>query len=189
MMEETRRFFASLSRGMEQGQRNVLNEILERFTKELQLDETTAKGCLQELVEGDLVRYFAQPKFMTANWPGRVGWVRNLMVVDRTGMGRHRMEEAAARVTRQLQTQQGRLDENGLTRDRLGRFVKPVRPEDVRQKERENHPLSPYEWSDEEGRRFYDDDVDGQVRIPATAAPRPSAQSVWNVMKGEWAGG
>ena len=58
---------------------------------------------------------------------------------------------------------------------------------DMRGEQRNNHPLSEFEWTDKEsGLRFYDDPLEGMVNIPDDAPPRPGAKAEWNVLSGEW---
>lgn len=50
---------------------------------------------------------------------------------------------------------------------------------------RRNRPLSPYEWTDADGWRYYE--VEGSVRaIPRDAAPRPSDTATWNFISMQW---
>ena len=82
----------------------------------------------------------------------------------------------------------GRKDDNGIARDKRGRFA-PERPlpEDIRERQRSNHPLGEFEWSDPATRqRYYDDPEEGLVAIPCNAPPRPTKNARWNVLRKAW---
>ena len=50
---------------------------------------------------------------------------------------------------------------------------------------RSNRPISPYEWVDD-GKRYYQDVLDGLTFIPADAEPRPTDTAIWNLVDHEW---
>ena len=94
---------------------------------------------------------------------GRLAWLRNLL---KSAHGKELMRKAAeaGRQRRAIQQQQALA----LVKEK-------------------NRPLSPYEWTDpDSGTRFYEDDTEGQVTIPADAPPRPSEEAFWNVFKKSW---
>lgn len=53
---------------------------------------------------------------------------------------------------------------------------------------RQNRPLSPHEWQEPDGSRYYEDAADGIVLIPADAAPRPTEDAHWNRFAKAWKG-
>ena len=88
----------------------------------------------------------------------------------------------------QRQRRTGKKDDNGIARDKRGRFA-PERPpaEDIRERQRSNHPLGEFEWSDPATRqRYYDDPEEGLVAIPCNAPPRPTKNARWNVIRKAW---
>lgn len=115
------------------------------------------------LVNELLVPYFAgQERFMKTGHTGRLCWLNNLM---KTTHGKHLLNKAA--------------EENRRRREQAAA--------ENRSKQRDNHPLNEFEWTDPEtGMRFYDDKAEGAVLIPADAPPRPSANAVWNVLRQNW---
>lgn len=110
-----------------------------------------------------LIPYFAsQTRFMKSNHIGRLCWLGNLL---KSAHGQHLLNDAAkdSRLKREQQTR------------------------DTRKNQRDNHPVSEFEWTDPEtGTRFYDDDDEGTVNIPEDALPRPSAKAIWNVLSNQW---
>ena len=116
------------------------------------------------LVNELLIPHFAkQEKFLKMKHNGRLAWLKNLL---RSAHGKELMKKAAeaGRQRRCLMKQQALAE--------------------IKEK---NRPLSPYEWTDpESGTRFYEDDAEGRVAIPADAPPRPSEEAFWNVFKKSW---
>ena len=54
------------------------------------------------------------------------------------------------------------------------------------QQRRQQRPISPHEWQEPDGSRYYDDPADGLMLIPADAPPRPSAEAHWNKFTKQW---
>ena len=110
-----------------------------------------------------LIPYFAsQTRFMKSNHIGRLCWLGNLL---KSAHGQHLLNDAAK--------------DSRLKREQQAR--------DTRKNQRDNHPVSEFEWTDPEtGTRFYDDDDEGTVNIPENALPRPSAKAIWNVLSNQW---
>ena len=176
MEEAIKEFFHQLNVERKNGTRNVLDDIIDRFVDKFMLERSFAVQCLVELVNNDLIHHFDQPKFNGLNHDGRTAWLYNLMVLDKSGMGKRKMREAIDRV-------------NGvvpIAKEEKQLSPSP-QPEDIRRKQRDNHPISQYEWTDEAtGLRFYDDATDGQLMIPPNAPPRPTDSCTWNVIRLGW---
>jgi len=68
------------------------------------------------------------------------------------------------------------------------RKLEIVQSEANAQKEAEmlNRPISPYEWQDPQGARWYITPKGERQPIPAEAEPRPSETSTFNYIKGQW---
>lgn len=116
------------------------------------------------LVNELLIPHFSkQEKFLKMKHNGRLAWLRNLL---KSAHGKELIRKAAeaGRQRRCLMKQQALAE--------------------IKEK---NRPLSPFEWTDpESGTRFYEDDAEGRVTIPADAPPRPSEEAFWNVFKKSW---
>ena len=54
------------------------------------------------------------------------------------------------------------------------------------QQRRQNRPISPHEWQEPDGSRYYDDPADGLMLIPNDAPPRPSENAHWNKFVSLW---
>lgn len=155
-------FFHLINEAPEQKEQ-ILTPLIDWFQLHERLTRSNAYDNLVYLVNELLVPYFvSQIRFMKSNHVGRLCWLRNLL---KSPHGQHLLNDAA----------------------RAGRLR---REQDIREKrinQRNNHPVSPFEWTDEEtDLRFYDDEAEGAVNIPDGAQPRPSEQAVWNVLSGSW---
>lgn len=141
----------------------ILTPLINWFQLHEGLTRSHACENLVYLVNELLIPYFAsQARFMKSNHVGRLCWLNNLM---KSAHGQHLMNDAA-RGSREKRAETAR--ENRIN-------------------QRNNHPVSEFEWTDPEtGMRFYDDDLEGAVNIPEEAQPRPSAEAVWNVLSKEW---
>lgn len=141
----------------------ILTPLIDLFEKEEGLTRNHACENLVILVNELLIPYFVvQPRFMKSNHVGRICWLNNLL---KSAHGKHLMNEAAKK-GREKRAQAIQENQNNL---------------------RNNHPLSQFEWTDpESGMRLYDDEIEGVVNIPEDAAPRPSAEAVWNVLSHIW---
>ncbi|WP_299096230.1 hypothetical protein [uncultured Bacteroides sp.] len=141
----------------------ILTPLINWFQLHEGLTRKHACENLIYLVNELLIPYFAsQARFMKSNHTGRLCWLNNLL---KSAHGQHLMNDAArgSREKRAETAQENRINQ------------------------RNNHPLSEFEWTDPEtGMRFYDDDLEGAVNIPEEAQPRPTAEAVWNVLSQEW---
>lgn len=141
----------------------ILTPLIDSFQQKEGLTREDACANLVYLVNELLVPYFAsQERFMKSTHVGRLCWLNNLL----KSAGGLRMLKDAADAGR---------------RKRLQCIA------DMRGEQRNNHPLSEFEWTDKEsGLRFYDDPLEGMVNIPDDAPPRPGAGAEWNVLSGKW---
>ena len=141
----------------------ILTPLINWFQLHEGLTRSHACEDLVYLVNELLIPYFAgQARFMKSNHIGRLCWLNNLL---KSAHGQHLMTDAArgSREKRVETAQENRINQ------------------------RNNHPVSEFDWTDPEtGMRFYDDDLEGAVNIPEEAQPRPSAEAVWNVLSKEW---
>lgn len=145
----------------------ILVPLIGHFQQQEGSDRPQACRMLVCLVNEHLIPYFAsQPKFMNINHKGRTAWLVNLL---KSPHGQ-RLINTAAQATR-LKCKQEATENSLKQRNELRSF----------------HPLSPHEWTDRESNlRFYEDETEGTVLIPAGATPRPDATALWNVLAEEW---
>lgn len=141
----------------------ILTPLIDQFEKEEGVTRNHACENLVILVNEFLIPHFVvQPRFIKSTHVGRICWLNNLL---KSAHGKQLMNEAAQN-GRKKRAQTIQENQNNL---------------------RNNHPLSQFEWTDPESEmRFYDDDIEGAVNIPTDAAPRPSAEAVWNVLSHIW---
>ena len=162
--EEGRKFFHEINTNPEQ--KAELLEPLIHFFQDQEAGVPREEACADVvyLVDELLIPHFvAQERFVRMKHTGRLAWLRNLL---KTAHGKELMRKAAeaGRQRRALQQQQAQAEVM-----------------------LNNRPLSPYEWTDpESGTRFYEDDIEGRVTIPANAPPRPSDAAFWNVIQRCW---
>lgn len=162
--EEGKRFFHEINVNPKE-KAEILTPLI-AFFEQQEPGTTHEEACADVvyLVNELLIPHFiAQEKFLRMKHNGRLAWLRNLL---RTSHGKELMKKAAeaGRQRRGLQKQQALAE--------------------VR---KNNRPLSPYEWMDPTtGTRFYDDAVEGRVRIPPEAPPRPGERAFWNVIQQCW---
>ena len=162
--EEGRKFFHELNANPAE-KAEVLQPLITFFQQQapdLPREEACADGVY--LVNELLIPHFiAQERFLHMKHNGRLAWLKNLL---RSAHGRELLKKAAeAGKQRRLTQKQQALAEVKL----------------------KNRPLSPHEWTDPvSGPRFYEDDSEGVVTIPAEAPPRPSEKAFWNVIKCSW---
>ncbi len=172
-MEEAKLFFHLINSSPEQKQQ-LLTPLITRF-RQLDPGLSREEACqnLVCLVNEHLVPHFAaQPRFLKTKHAGRTVWLINLL---KSAHGQSLLKQAAQTAAHTRQAAERQASERAAQR--------------TREEQRSNHPLSPHEWTDaESGMRFYDDDAEGTVLIPAEAIPRPSATSVWNVLSNQWVG-
>ena len=141
----------------------ILTPLINWFQLHEGLTRKHACENLVYMVNELLIPYFAsQARFMKSNHTGRLCWLNNLL---KSAHGQHLLNDAA----------------------RGGRQKREQAVQENRTNQRNNHPLSEFEWTDpESGMRFYDDTIEGAVNIPDEAQPRPSAEAIWNVLSKEW---
>lgn len=141
----------------------ILTPLINWFQTHEGLTRKHACENLVYMVNELLIPYFAsQARFMKSNHTGRLCWLNNLL---KSAHGQHLLNDAA-RGSRQKREQAA---------------------QENRTNQRNNHPLSEFEWTDpESGMRFYDDVDEGTVNIPEEAQPRPSAKAIWNVLSNQW---
>ncbi|WP_373733244.1 hypothetical protein [Bacteroides heparinolyticus] len=161
-MGEARKFFHLINQNENQKARYLLR-LIDRFEQEEGVERAVAREMLVAMVNKELIPHFdAQERFKSTGHPGRLRWLENLL---KTPGARTMMDRAAAEVREQQR------------KDALEKC----------RRRQENRPLCEFEWMDPEtGIRFYEDDIEGSVRIPKEAPPRPSATAVWNVLSKEW---
>ena len=161
-LETARNFFHLINKNRVDKMR-ILTPLIDSFQQKEGLAREDACANVVYLVNELLVPYFAsQERFMKSTHVGRLCWLNNLL----KSAGGLRMLKDAADAGR---------------RKRLQYIA------DMRGEQRNNHPLSEFEWTDKEsGLRFYDDPLEGMVNIPDDAPPRPGAKAEWNVLSGEW---
>lgn len=157
-----REFFHQLNESPEQ-RSQTLTPLIDRFQQQEGITREHARENVIYLVNELLIPYFAsQPHFLRTSHAGRLAWLNNLL---KSAHGSHLIAQTAQACRTQ------RLALAAENRSRL----------------RDNHPLSPYEWTDPAtSSRFYDDKDEGMVPIPTDAPPRPSPTAVWNVISREW---
>lgn len=157
-----REFFHQLNESPEQ-RSQTLTPLIDRFQQQEGITREHARENVIYLVNELLIPYFAsQPHFLRTSHAGRLAWLNNLL---KSAHGSHLIAQTAQACRTR------RLAQAAENRSRL----------------RDNHPLSPYEWTDPAtSSRFYDDEDEGMVPIPADAPPRPSDTAVWNVISREW---
>ena len=141
----------------------ILTPLINWFQLHEGLTRKHACENLVYMVNELLIPYFAsQARFMKSNHTGRLCWLNNLL---KSAHGQHLLNDAA----------------------RGGRQKREQAAQENRTNQRNNHPLSEFEWTDpESGMRFYDDVDEGTVNIPEEAQPRPSAKAIWNVLSNQW---
>lgn len=171
--EEAKLFFHLINSSPEQ-KKHMLTPLITRF-QQLDPGLSREEACqnLVCLVNEHLIPHFAsQPRFLKTKHAGRIVWLINLL---KSAHGQSLLKQAAQTAAHTRQAAERQACERAAQR--------------TREEQRCNHPLSPHEWTDtESGIRFYDDDTEGTVLIPAEAIPRPSATSVWNVLSSQWVG-
>lgn len=162
--EEGRKFFHEINTNPAE-KAEVLQPLITFFQQqELEMPREEACTDVVYLVNELLIPHFtAQEKFLRMKHNGRLAWLKNLL---KTTHGRELVKKAA---------EAGKLRRSLLRKQAL---------DEVKQN---NRPLSPYEWMDPETKtRFYEDESEGTMVIPAGAPPRPSDSAFWNVIKKSW---
>lgn len=162
--EEGRKFFHELNANPAE-KAEVLQPLITYFQQqEPDLPREEACADVVYLVNELLIPHFiAQERFLHMKHNGRLAWLKNLL---RSAHGRELLKKAAETGKQRRLTQK----QQALAEVKL-----------------KNRPLSPHEWTDPvSGTRFYEDDSEGVVTIPAEAPPRPSEKAFWNVIKCSW---
>lgn len=162
-------FFHRINHDPEQKAR-ILLPLVDRFQQQEHSDRSQACRTLVCLVNEQLIPYFTRhPQFPKIAHEGRLSWLENLL---KSPYGSRMMTEA--------------MHSSRQKRERASPPPKPEPPADLRG----FRPLSPYEWTDRASeRRFYDDDEEGFIPLPADAPPRPAATAQWDVLSRQWKGG
>lgn len=144
-------------------------EVLEPLIRYFQLQEAGVpreEACIDVvyLVNELLIPHFvAQEKFLKMKHNGRLAWLKNLL---KSAHGKELMKRAAVS-GRQRRALKQQKEQTELILN--------------------NRPLSPYEWTEpKSGIRFYEDELEGRLMIPADAPPRPSDTAFWNVIQKSW---
>ena len=162
--EEGKKFFHEIKMNPKE-KTEYLEPLISHFQQQ-EAGVSREEACVDVgyLVNELLIPHFInQEKFLSMKHSVRLAWLRNLL---KSAHGKELMRKAAeaGRQRRAIQQQQALA----LVKEK-------------------NRPLSPYEWTDpDSGTRFYEDDTEGQVTIPADAPPRPSEEAFWNVFKKSW---
>lgn len=162
--EEGRKFFHEIKTDPQQ-KAEFLDPLIAFFMQqEAGVPREEACADLVFLVNELLIPHFiAQERFLRMKHNGRLSWLRNLL---KTAHGKELVKKAAeaGRQRRTLKRQQAQAEVM-----------------------LNNRPLSPHEWMDpKSGTRFYEDELEGRVVIPADAPPRPSDGAFWNVIQQCW---
>lgn len=162
--EEGKKFFHAIKMNPNE-KAEYLDPLIRHFQQqEAGVPREEACADVVYLVNELLIPHFVkQEKFLKMKHNGRLAWLKNLL---KSAHGKELMKKAAeaGRQRRCLMKQQALAE--------------------IKEK---NRPLSPYEWTDpESGTRFYEDDAEGRVAIPADAPPRPSEEAFWNVIQQCW---
>lgn len=163
-LEEGRKFFHDIKMNPVERKEYIEPLIAYFLAQEAGLPREEACNDVGYLVNELLIPHFVkQEKFLRMKHNGRLAWLRNLL---KSGHGKELMRKAAE-AGRQLRVQKRQ-------QARAEVMLK-------------NRPISPYEWMEPvSGKRFYEDDVEGRVTIPAEAPPRPSEDAFWNVIQQCW---
>jgi len=147
----------SLMKPMKNG---IEQHSVEHFTKE------QAKEIIRALMYDQIKPYFLeQPDFFRySSFTSRKAWLQNLIY---SRFGQKLM--AAARKTCKA------------------RWNRDKRKQEAQQAAniRNNRPLSPHEWM-ENDIRYYDDPEEGTLIIPSDAPPRPSSDAIWDKFRSMW---
>ena len=162
--EEGKKFFHEIN--IRPTEKAEVLEPLIRFFQQQEAGVPREEACVDVvyLVNELLIPHFiAQEKFLKMKHNGRLAWLKNLL---KSAHGKELMKRAAeAGRQRRVLKQQKEQIEVILN----------------------NRPLSPYEWTEpKSGIRFYEDELEGRVMIPADAPPRPSDTAFWNVIQKSW---
>lgn len=147
----------SLVKPMKNGieQRNV-----EHFTDE------QAREIIRVLMYDHVKPYFMEQQdfFRYTSMTSRKAWLQNLLY---SRFGQKLM--AAARKTCKARWNRNKRRQEAETAANV----------------RNNHPLSPFEWM-EDNTRYYDDPEEGIISIPSEAPARPSSTAIWNKFSNSW---
>lgn len=172
-------YFRGLIQNAQAAQREPMEMLLYRFQQPLTPEKGQAKGfgltpeqahdLLLLMIDKELAPHFARDRqFMSPNRikdpSQRIYQVKNYIKKYSTDMATRsyrlwlKQNAEKERAAAQLATQQ----------------------------RRQQRPISPHEWQEPDGSRYYDDPADGLMLIPADAPPRPSAEAHWNKFTKQW---
>lgn len=178
-IQSAKLYFRTLIHNPDARQREPIEYLIWRFTQPEHPSPGKAKGfgltpqqayeVLTILIDKELAPHFARDqKFMAPqkvmNPAGRIYQV--MAYVKRYS---NRMQE---RAFKQWKSHAEECNQRALCR--------------LAEQERDNHPLSPHEWTDTNGIRWYESASGKKHRIEEEAPPRPSATSVWNFISNSW---
>lgn len=172
-------YFRGLIQNAQAAQREPMEMLLYRFQQPLTPEKGQAKGfgltpeqaheLLLLMIDKELAPHFARDRqFMSPNRikdpSQRIYQVKNYIKKYSTDM--------ATRSYRQW------LKQNAEKERAAAQLAT--------QQRRQQRPISPHEWQEPDGSRYYDDPADGLMLIPADAPPRPSAEAHWNKFAKKW---
>lgn len=172
-------YFRGLIQNAQAAQREPMEILLYRFQQPLTPEKGQVKGfgltpeqaheLLQLMIDRELAPHFARDRqFMSPNRikdpTQRIYQVKNYIKKFSTDM--------ATRSYRQW------LKQNAEKERAAAQLAT--------QQRRQNRPISPHEWQEPQGNRYYQDPADGVVLIPNDAPPRPSAEAHWNKFASLW---
>lgn len=172
-------YFRGLIQNAQAAQREPMEMLLYRFQQPLTPEKGQAKGfgltpeqahdLLLLMIDKELAPHFARDRqFMSPNRikdpSQRIYQVKNYIKKYSTDM--------ATRSYRQW------LKQNAEKERAAAQLAT--------QQRRQQRPISPHEWQEPDGSRYYDDPADGLMLIPADAPPRPSAEAHWNKFTKQW---
>lgn len=172
-------YFRGLVQNDQAAQREPMEMLLYRFQQPLTPEKGQAKGfgltpeqaheLLLLMIDKELAPHFARDRqFMSPNRikdpSQRIYQVKNYIKKYSTDM--------ATRSYRQW------LKQNAEKERAAAQLAT--------QQRRQQRPISPHEWQEPDGSRYYDDLADGLMLIPADAPPRPSAEAHWNKFTKQW---
>lgn len=172
-------YFRGLIQNAQAAQREPMEMLLYRFQQPLTPEKGQAKGfgltpeqaheLLLLMIDKELAPHFAR---------------------DRQFMSPHRIKDPSQRIY-QVKNYIKKYSTDMATRSYRQWLKQNAEKERAAaqlatQQRRQQRPISPHEWQEPDGSRYYDDPADGLMLIPADAPPRPSAEAHWNKFASSW---
>lgn len=172
-------YFRGLIQNAQAAQREPMEMLLYRFQQPLTPEKGQAKGfgltpeqaheLLLLMIDKELAPHFAR---------------------DRQFMSPHRIKDPSQRIY-QIKNYIKKYSTDMATRSYRQWLKQNAEKERAAaqlatQQRRQQRPISPHEWQEPDGSRYYDDPADGLMLIPADAPPRPSAEAHWNKFAKKW---